>query len=60
MIKAIEDYLHQQGWVYAGVSQPDHRHQWAKIETDKDGKFKRIIKLEDEDYLVELAANIID
>lgn len=60
MRQEIQDYLHQQGWVFAGVSQPEHRRIWAKIETDADGKFKRIERIENEDYLAELAANIID
>ena len=25
----IEEYLREQGWVFAGVSQPDHKRQWG-------------------------------
>lgn len=31
----IEKYLRAQGWVFAGVSQPDHKRQWAQMDGDK-------------------------
>jgi len=59
MNEEIKQLLLQYGWVFAGVSQPDHRRQWARIQTDEDGKFVKIARLEDEDNLVELANQII-
>ena len=49
----VEKYLREQGWVFAGVSQPDHKRQWAQVE---DGKTKRVV-LESE--LEDLALNIV-
>ena len=49
----IEEYLRQQGWTFAGVSQPDHRRQWARV---KDGSVKEVAY---EDDLVDLALNIV-
>ncbi len=50
----IEEYLRQQGWTFAGVSQPDHRRQWARV---KDGHVKEVAY---EDDLVDLALNIVE
>ena len=53
MRKDIEQYLREQGWVFAGVSQPDHRRQWAQMDGDT---VKRVAF---EDDLVDLALNIV-
>ena len=50
----IEKYLREQGWVFAGVSQPDHKRQWAQMDGDK---VKRVA-LESE--LEDLALEIVD
>ena len=49
----IEEYLREQGWVFAGVSQPDHRRQWAQM----DGNTIKRVAFEDD--LVDLALNIV-
>lgn len=49
----IEEYLHKQGWVFAGVSQPDHKRQWAQM----DGNKVKRVALESE--LEDLALEII-
>ncbi len=50
----IEQYLREQGWIFAGVSQPDHRRQWAQMDGDT---VKRVAFEED---LVDLALNIVE
>lgn len=49
----IEEYLRKQGWVFAGVSQPDHKRQWAQM----DGNKVKRVALESE--LEDLALNIV-
>ena len=49
----IEKYLREQGWVFAGVSQPDHKRQWAQM----DGNKVKRVALESE--LEDLALNIV-
>lgn len=50
----IEEYLREQGWVFAGVSHPDHRRQWAQMDGNT---VKRIAYEED---IEDLALSIID
>lgn len=50
----IEKYLRAQGWVFAGVSQPDRKRQWAQMDGDK---VKRVALESD---LEELALEIVD
>lgn len=50
----IEKYLREQGWVFAGVSQPDHKRQWAQMDGDK---AKRVALESD---LEALALEIVD
>ncbi len=49
----IEEYLREQGWVFAGVSQPGHKRQWAQM----DGNKVKRVALESE--LEDLALEII-
>lgn len=49
----IEKYLREQGWVFAGVSQPDLKRQWAQM----DGNKVKRVALESE--LEDLALNIV-
>lgn len=43
----IEEYLREQGWVFAGVSQPDHKRQWAQMDGDKVKRVALESELED-------------
>ncbi len=54
MRQDIEKYLRAQGWVFAGVSQPGHRRQWAQM----DGEAVKRIAFEED--LEDLALSIID
>lgn len=53
----VEEYLREQGWAFAGVSQPDHRRQWARMKS-VDGK-ERPAEIAYEDDLVDLALEIV-
>lgn len=53
----VEEYLREQGWVFAGVSQPDHRRQWARMKS-VDGK-ELPAEIAYEDDLVDLALEIV-
>lgn len=50
----IEKYLREQGWVFAGVSQPDLKRQWAKM----DGNKVKRVALESELEIFALRANL--
>lgn len=51
----IEKYLREQGWVFAGVSQPDHKRQWAQMDGDK---VKRVaLESELEDLALEIVGS---
>lgn len=51
----IEEYLRKQGWVFAGVSQPDHKRQWAQMDGDK---VKRVaLESELEDLALEIISD---
>lgn len=51
----IEEYLREQGWVFAGVSQPDHKRQWAQMNGDK---VKRVaLESELEDLALEIVSD---
>lgn len=54
----IEKYLREQGWVFAGVSQPDHKRQWAQMDGDK---VKRVaLESELEDLALEIVGSPAD
>lgn len=54
----IEEYLREQGWVFAGVSQPDHKRQWAQMDGDK---VKRVaLESELEDLALEIVGSPAD
>lgn len=54
----IEEYLREQGWVFAGVSQPDHKRQWAQMDGDK---VKRVaLESELEDLALEIIGSPSD
>ena len=43
----IEEYLREQGWVFAGVSQPGHKRQWAQMDGNKVKRVALKSELED-------------
>ena len=54
----IEEYLREQGWAFAGVSQPDHKRQWAQMDGDK---VKRVaLESELEDLALEIVGSPAD
>lgn len=54
----VEKYLREQGWKFAGVSQPDHKRLWCQTRVDAQGR-ELPTRIEGEEYLVELALNIL-